>query len=211
MAQNSTSASKVRNGNVGTTGSDNGARRSRDSHATTAQGGWSTKRIATLAVMCAVGLVTSFIEIPIFPPAPWLTFDPSGVVALVAGFVYGPATGVAVAVLTWLVHLLFAFNPYGVLMAVLALVTLVAPASAIYRSNPTMRGAVIGMVAGGFFSIIACLLANLVITPLYTAVSVNDVLAMIVPILLPFNLLKVVIECVLCALVYKPVSKAIGK
>ncbi len=182
-----------------------------DTHSTTAQGGsWSTKRIATLAVLCAVGLVTSFIEIPIFPPAPWLMFDPSGIVALVAGFAFGPGTGVLVAVLTWLVHLLFSFNPYGVLMAILALVTLIAPASAIYRRNLTMSGAITGMIVGGICSLVVCILANLVITPLYTAVSVADVAAMIVPILIPFNLIKIGIECVVTGLVYKPISKAIA-
>jgi riboflavin transporter FmnP len=182
-----------------------------DTHSTTTQGGsWTTKRIATLSVLCAVGFVTSFIEIPIFPPAPWLKFDPSGIVALVAGFAFGPATGVLVAVLTWLVHMLFAFDPYGVLMAILALTTLVAPASAIYRHHLTMRGAVAGMVVGGICSLIVCILANLVVTPLYTAVSVADVAAMIIPILIPFNLIKVVLECAGCALIYKPISKAIA-
>ena len=182
-----------------------------DTHSTTAQGGaWTTKRIATLAVMCAVGLVTSFIEIPIFPPAPWLTFDPSGIVALVAGFAFGPATGVLVALLTWLVHLLFAFNPYGVLMALLALITLVAPAAAIYRRSLTMRGAVTGMLVGAAISLVACILGNLVVTPLYTPVAVADVVAMILPILVPFNLLKLAIECVVTSLIYKPISKAIA-
>lgn len=200
MAQNSTSAA---NNSM----SDN----RHDTHSTTAQGGaWSTKRIATLAVMCAVGFVTSFIEIPIFPPAPWLMFDPSGIVALVAGFAFGPVTGVLVVLFTWLMHLLFSFNPYGVLMAIIALVTIVVPSSLIYRRDLTMRGAIIGMVVGAVISLVACLVANLFITPLYTPVSVQDVIAMIIPILLPFNLLKLVIECVVTVLIYKPISQAVA-
>ena len=35
---------------------------------------------------------------------------------------------------------------------------------------------------------------NLVVTPLYTAIAVEDVAAMIVPVLLPFNTLKMVIN-----------------
>ena len=37
-----------------------------------------------------------------------------------------------------------------------------------------------------------------------------DVIALIVPALLPFNVLKVVINAVVCALIYKPVTKALG-
>jgi riboflavin transporter FmnP len=66
------------------------------------------------------------------------------------------------------------------------------------------------MVVGGICSLIVCILANLVVTPLYTAVSVADVAAMIIPILIPFNLIKVVLECAGCALIYKPISKAIA-
>ncbi len=165
-----------------------------DTHSTTTQGGsWSTKRIATLAILCAVALVTSFIEIHIFPPAPWLSFDPSGIVVLVAG-----------------VHLLFAFDPYGVLMAIISLVSLVAPASAIYWHKLNMRGAITGMIVGSICSIVVCILANLVITPLYTPIALADVIAMILPILLPFNLLKVVLISVITALIYKPISQAIA-
>ena len=35
---------------------------------------------------------------------------------------------------------------------------------------------------------------NLVVTPLYTAIAVEDVAAMIVPVLLPFNTLNMVIN-----------------
>lgn len=181
-----------------------------DTHSTTAQGGtWTTKRIVVIALFCALSVITSFIQIPIFPPAPWLTYDPSGVFALIAAFAFGPASGALVVVLSWFFHLLFAFNPYGVIMAVLASLTLCVPAGLIYRRATTRGGALAGMIVGGICSIIACVLGNLVITPLYTAVSVADVAAMILPILVPFNLIKVVLNCVICAIIYKPLSKAL--
>ena len=63
-----------------------------DTHSTTAQGGWSTKTIAVTALFCALAAVcTLFIEIPLLPGVPWLQYDPSGIVALVAGFAFGPA------------------------------------------------------------------------------------------------------------------------
>ena len=181
------------------------------SHSTSSQSGsWSTRRIATTALLCALSFVLTFVEFPIFPPAPWLMYDPSGIVAFVAALAFGPSTGAVVAVLPWVLKTLFSFNPYGHVMAILAGLTLVLPAALIARRVSGPRGLALGMLVGAAASVVACVLGNIVITPLYTAVSTADVIAMIVPILLPFNLIKVVINCVVTALVQKPVSQALS-
>lgn len=182
-----------------------------DTHSTTAGSGWSTRRIAVTALFCALSLITSFFEIPIFPPAPWLEYDPSCVVALVAGLAFGPATGTIVVVLSWLVHLVFQFSPWGVLMAIAANVSLVVPCSLIARKVSGRRGLACGMGVGAAVSLVVCIVMNLFVTPLYTAVTMEAVVAMILPILLPFNLLKLVLNCALTALVQGPVSKALAE
>lgn len=183
---------------------------SHDTHSTTVGGAWSTRRIAVTALFCALAFVLTFVEIPIFPPAPWLMYDPAGIVAFVAALAFGPSTGAVVAVLPWVLKTLFSFNPYGHVMAILAGLTLVLPAALIARRVSGPRGLALGMLVGAAASVVACVLGNIVITPLYTAVSTADVIAMIVPILLPFNLIKVVINCVVTALVQKPVSQALS-
>lgn len=181
-----------------------------DTHSTTTQsGGWTTKRIAVSALFCAASMVASFIQIPIFPAAPYLMYDPSGIVCLVCALAFGPATGAVVAVLSWIPHLLT--NPWGGLMGILVTVTLIVPAALIYRRDCTRRGAAVGMGVGAACSLAAAILGNLVVTPLYTAVSVADVAAMILPILLPFNVLKLAIHIAVTALIYKSVTKALGR
>lgn len=180
-------------------------------HSTSQAGGWSTNKIATVALLSAVALVLSFIQIPVFPPAPYLTYDPSGVVALFAGLAFGPAMGAAVSVLPWVLHLIFEFNPWGDLMAIIATVALALPAALVYARSKTPRGMVAGMVVGGVVALVACIVGNLLITPVYSGVTVDVVVSMIVPILLPFNLIKIVLNCVIGALVMKPLSKAIGR
>lgn len=175
---------------------------------TTAQG-WSTKRIAICALFVAVAMVANFIELPIFPPAPWLKYDPSGVVCLVAGLVFGPSTGALVAVLSWLPHLLM--NPWGGLMGILCAVALTLPAALVYTRNHTRTGAIIGMIVGAVVTLVVAVIANIIVTPLYAGVTTADVLAMVVPILLPFNVLKVALNCALTLLVYKSVSKLVGE
>ena len=61
-----------------------------------------SKRIALTALFTAASLMASFIQIPIFPAAPWLMYDPSGIICLIAGMAFGPKLGCAVAVISWL-------------------------------------------------------------------------------------------------------------
>ena len=181
-----------------------------DTHATTATGGWSTKRIATTALFCAVAAIaTLFLEFPILPGVTFLKYDPSAIVALVAGFAFGPSTGVLVSVLPYLVHLATQSGVYGALMAIIATLSLVLPASLVYQRNTSFKGAITGMVVGGVVCLAVVIAALIVLTPLYMGAPREAVIGMIVPALLPFNLLKVVINCVVTALVYKPLSKAL--
>ena len=182
-----------------------------DSHATTAQGsGWSTKRIAVTALFCAVAAIaTLFIEFPILPGVTFLKYDPSAIVALVAGFAFGPSTGAIVSILPYLVHLATQSGIYGAFMAIVATLSLVLPASLVYQRNTSFKGAVIGMCVGAVVCLACCIAANIVVTPLYMGAPRETVIGMIVPVLLPFNALKIAINCVATALVYKPLSKAL--
>ena len=183
---------------------------SHDSHSTSNAGGWSTRRIAITALFCAVAAIcTLFIEFPIIPGVTFLKYDPSAIVALIAGFAFGPATGAIVSILPYLVHLATQSGIYGAFMAIVATLSLVLPASLVYQRNTTMRGAITGMVVGAIVCLVCCIAANIVVTPLYMGAPRETVIGMIVPVLLPFNVLKIAINCVITALVYKPLSKAL--
>ena len=47
---------------------------------------WSTKQLVVMALMCALALLLSFIEFPIFPSASFLKLDVSLVPSTVVGF-----------------------------------------------------------------------------------------------------------------------------
>lgn len=183
-----------------------------DTHSTTEQGsGWSTKRIAVTALLCAVAAIcTLFVEFPLIPGVDWLKYDPSAIVALVAGFAFGPATGVVVSTISYLPHLATATGFWGMLMAIIATLSLTLPASLVYKHDTTLRGAIVGLVVGAVVCLACTILANIVVTPIYSGMAVEDVVALIVPALLPFNVIKIAINCVVTALIYKPVTKALG-
>ncbi|XCB29471.1 ECF transporter S component [Arcanobacterium hippocoleae] len=170
---------------------------------------WNTRELVTLAVFSAMAAILSFIEIALFPPAPFLKYDPSGVIALIAGFIFGPFSGSAVAVISWLPRIFM--NPIGALMNIAAALALIFPAAAIYRKKRTRLGGILGMVLGGALAIIVAVGLNFIATPLYYGGTVSDVMKMILPILVPFNLIKIVLNCVIVQLLYKSVHKIVGQ
>ena len=172
-------------------------------------GRWSTRRIAVYALFVALSMAVSFIEFPLIPGVPWLKYDPSGIVCLVAGFAYGPAAAVLVSVLGFVPHV-FA-DPWGSLMAVLASATLVVPAALVYRRLRTRRGALIGIIAGAVVALAVAIIGNLLVTPIYADMTVEQVAAMIVPALLPFNLAKLAVHGVVTFLIYKPISNLLNR
>ena len=170
-------------------------------------GRWSTKRIAMYALFVALSMAVSFVEFPIVPGVEWLKYDPSGIVSLVAGFAYGPAAAVIVSVLGFLPHLFT--NPWGTLMAVL--LALSVPAALIYRRNKTRKGAVIGIIVGAIAALAMAIVGNIIVTPFYAHMTTAQVVALIVPALLPFNALKFTIHGVVTFLIYKPISNLLNR
>lgn len=172
-------------------------------------GRWSTRRIAVYALFVALSMAVSFIEFPLIPGVPWLKYDPSGIVCLVAGFAYGPAAAVLVSVLGFVPHV-FA-DPWGSLMAIAVALAMSVPAALVYRRLRTRRGALIGIIAGAVVALVVAIIGNLLVTPIYANMTVEQVAAMIVPALLPFNLAKLAVHGVVTFLIYKPISNLLNR
>ena len=172
-------------------------------------GRWSTKRIAMYALFVALSMAVSFVDFPIMPGVEWLKYDPSGIVSLVAGFAYGPAAAAIVSVLGFLPHLFT--NPWGTLLAVLVALALSVPAALIYRRNKTRKGAVIGIIVGAIAALAVAIVGNIIVTPFYAHMTTAQVVALIVPALLPFNALKFTIHGVVTFLIYKPISNLLNR
>lgn len=172
-------------------------------------GRWSTRRIAVYALFVALSMAVSFIEFPLIPGVPWLKYDPSGIVCLVAGFAYGPAAAVLVSVLGFVPHV-FA-DPWGSLMAIAVALAMSVPAALVYRRLRTRRGALIGIIAGAVVALAVAIIGNLLVTPIYADMTVEQVAAMIVPALLPFNLAKLAVHGVVTFLIYKLISNLLNR
>ena len=165
---------------------------------------WSSEKIAKYALFVALSMAVSFIEFPLIPDLSYLKYDPSGIVCLVAGFAYGPAAAAIVSILGFAPHLFT--NPLGTVMAVLVSLGASVTAALIYKKMHTRKGAIIGLLAGSIIAIALAIVGNLVITPLYAHISIAQVASLIIPALLPFNIIKLALHVVVTMLIYKPIS-----
>ena len=74
----------------------------------------------------------------------------------------------------------------------------------IYLRRPTLRSAALGLGAACIVNLAVMVVLNLIVVPLYTGVAVGDVMAMMVPLLLPFNLIKGLVNSVISFLMLGP-------
>ncbi|MDR1028802.1 MAG: ECF transporter S component [Clostridiales Family XIII bacterium] len=170
----------------------------------------TTAKLAKMAMMVAITVVFSFIHFPILPMAPFLEYEVSDLPILVSGFVFGPASGLGVCVVSILLHDLIigpASGPYGMIMHIIAAGVSVLVSALIYKRKKTRKGALIALIAGGVSMIAVMIPANLIFTPLFMTVPVAAVQSMLIPVILPFNALKAAINTVVVFFLYKRVSR----
>ncbi len=173
----------------------------------------ATKKLAVMAMLVALSVVMVFlVHFPIFPAVSFLEYDPADIPILIGAFAYGPLAGI---ILTIIASVIQGFTVsagaglYGVLMHIIATSVLVLIASGIYRVKHTRVGAVIGLVCGTLAMGGVMVVANHFITPYFMGVPVEVVDSLLLPFILPFNLIKAGINSLITFLVYKTVSRHI--
>jgi riboflavin transporter len=169
----------------------------------------SVRHISHYSIFIALSVITGYlIHFPILPQAPFLLYDPGHVFLLIAAFKFGPKAGM---LMTLVYAAIFALitgqgGPYGAMMNFLSTSAFVLVSSWIYLKQHNKNGAIIGLLSGVLAMTIIMVPANLVITPLYLGVDRSMVLQLLLPAIIPFNLLKGLISSVLTLLVYKKIS-----
>lgn len=177
----------------------------------------NTKKIVKIAALGAISFVLYFIlEFPLLPGAPFLKFDFSDVAALVGSFAMGPVAGVIIELLKNILHLLLKANegsPVGELANFVVGCALVLPAAIIYKKNKTRKSALIGMLIGtASLALIAALFNYFVFIPLYSPTLLQSGAAKyIMATIIPFNLIKGAIICVVTFILYKYISPLLHK
>ena len=173
----------------------------------------NTRKMTVMALLVALSTILIYtIRFPLVPAVPFLEYDPADIPILIGAMAYGPMAGIALTVVTSVIQGLTVSagsGPYGIIMHIIATSTLVVVSSTIYRYRHTRGGAVLGLVLGSLAMAAVMLPANHFITPYFMGLPTDAVDDLLLPGILPFNLIKAGINSTITFMVYKTVSRHI--
>jgi len=190
-----------------------------------------TRKLAILALLAALAYVVMvYGRVPVLTVPPFLKYDPKDVILAIGGFLFGPLSVLAMSVVVSFLEMITVSETgiIGFFMNVLSTCAFACTAALIYKKLHTLKGAIIGLAAGWLATAAVMVLWNYIVTPIYLAslatgfsdlealsesvTRVRPVVAgMLIPIFLPFNLLKGGLNAAITMLLYKPVRTALSK
>ena len=173
-----------------------------------------TRQLATMAMLVALAYVVTVVtRFPLMSAAPFLKYDPKDVVLLIGAYLYGPMAGAAMSVVTCFIEMITVSEAgvYGFIMNVVASWAFILPAAFLYHRRRTMGGAITGLALGVAAMAAVMVLWNYIITPLYQGWPREQVAAMLLPVFLPFNLIKGVLNAALTLVLYQPITNALRR
>ncbi|MDI3534090.1 MAG: riboflavin transporter [Thermosediminibacterales bacterium] len=193
----------------------------------TAQSSAKTRTMVKLAVLSVVAFLLQYVDFPLpflFPA--FLKIDFSDVPALIGAFSLGPFMGVVIELLKNILHFIFKNETAGVgeFANFITGASLVYVAGLYYFRKKSRTNALIGMILGTIFMAILMSVANYyVFLPLYekflgfpmsaiiqmgTAANpaITDLKTLVVIGILPFNIIKGAMICIITFLLYKKLS-----
>ncbi len=170
----------------------------------------TTRQMVGMAMLAAISIVfVSVIHFPLFPAAAFLEYDPADIPILIGTFAYGPIAGFLLTIVVSLIQgstVSAGSGVIGIIMHIVATGSCTLISGTIYQKMKTKKGAAISLIVGVITMTFAIVLMNLILTPLFMGASIKTVMAMLVPIIIPFNLLKYSINCLITFLLYKSIS-----
>lgn len=170
-------------------------------------------RLVAIAAFISVAYISSLI-LPI--KVQFLTLDIKDAFITIGALYFGPLSGIIIALVVSLLEFFFGSDTgvYGLIMNFIGSAAFAAVASLIYTRKKNLMNAVTALLCACICMTVVMLAANLIITPLFMASRGMDRQAiekMIVPLLLPFNLFKGLLNAAIVMLIYKPLSIALKK
>lgn len=172
-----------------------------------------TKKITTVGMLCAMAMIVNLIiSFPIVPMVSFLRYDPKDILIIIGGFIYGPMTSLIMSFICSIFELLVrGGNILDVIMNMVSTCSFACMAAFIYKRHHNQKGANIGLICGVILTTVSMLIWNYIVTPIYYGMPRSAVVAILLPGILPFNLIKATMNAVVTWFLYKPLMNILRR
>ncbi|MEH7355267.1 ECF transporter S component [Neobacillus drentensis] len=172
------------------------------------------KKTTKVKVMVSIGMFSSIafllmllnFPLPLFPN--FLFVDFSDIPALIAALIFGPIAGILVELFKNVLNYIAIGSPTGIpvghIANFLAGIVFILPTYFVYNKLKTKKGMTIALIAGTvIMAVVMSVLNYFFIFPAYTVLmGIPDKRNLVVPAILPFNILKGVIMSTIFMLLF---------
>ena len=159
----------------------------------------ATKQLVVMSMLIAISIVFVYlIHFPLFPAAAFLEYDPADIPILIGTIIYGPVAGLIITIVASFIQgmtVSAGSGIIGIVMHIVATGCCALTVGTIYNRSKTRKTAGIALAIGAVVMTVAMVIMNLILTPLFMGAPIETVMAMLVPIIIPFNLIKAGINC----------------
>ena len=162
-------------------------------------------------MLCALAYVA--VAVGRIPIVLFLKYDPKDVVIVIGGLVFGPLVSCLIAVIVSVTEMLTISSTgiFGCMMNIISSCSFACTAAWIYRQKPRLSGAVTGLIGGMVCQVAVMMLWNYLIAPIYMGYPREEIVKLLLPAFLPFNLIKGGLNTVVTILLYKPLVTVLRK
>ncbi|MEG0277118.1 MAG: ECF transporter S component [Coprobacillus sp.] len=173
----------------------------------------NVKKMTTLGILSAMAIIINLlISFPMVPAVSFLRYDPKDIIIVIGGFIYGPFAAFLMSGICAVLEIIFRGGTIlDIVMNMIATCSFACIASAIYKRDHTKKGAIIGLCFGIVAVTISMLIWNYIVTPIYFNMPREAVVQILLPGILPFNLLKSGLNAVVTMLLYKPLVQILRR
>lgn len=168
-----------------------------------------TRKLTAVGMLCALAYVMT--AVGRVPLVLFLKYDPKDVMIALGGLMFGPFTACSVALLVSFAEMLTISENgiLGFLMNVVSSCSFACTAAFIYGKRRRTSGAVLGLLCGWGCMAAVMMLWNYLVTPIYMGCPREAVAELLLPVFLPFNLIKGGLNAAITLLASQPVLTAL--
>lgn len=171
------------------------------------------RKMVLMGMLCAISIVlVSALRLP-FPAAPFLEYDPADIPIIIGTFLMGPVCGLIITVIVSILQgIIFSSSSgiIGIIMHIFATGFYVIAIGLVSKIK-IRQSRVVAVIIGTLVMTAAMVVWNMIFTPIFMNQPFEVVKGMILPIIVPFNLMKAGINGVLALIISYFVEKIYKK